>query len=86
VKPSTKAALWASLARLIGVVLGAGAGNIIHTAVGGGFNAWPVALGMAVVSFVLMWYSETQREEVRLYAKGTRKIRGNQKRNAGRKE
>lgn len=64
-KPQVKAAFWASLARLISIALAAGAGNIIHQTVGGGLTAWPIALGMAVVSFLLMWYSETKREESR---------------------
>ncbi len=72
-KPLVKAAFWASLARLISIALAAGAGNIIHQTVGGGLQAWPVAAFMAVISFLLMWFSEIQREENR-NAQSNRKI------------
>jgi predicted MFS family arabinose efflux permease len=53
---------WGSLSRLIGVGLGAGAGSLIYNLVGGGFHGWGVAAGLAVVSFVLMWISEYEKE------------------------
>lgn len=57
-----KRALWASLSRLIGVGLGAGAGSLVYKLVGGGFHGWGVATLLAVVSFVLMTFAEYERE------------------------
>lgn len=53
---------YASLGRLIGVGLGAGAGSLIHQLVGDGFNGWGVAVGMALASFFLIWFAEYERE------------------------
>jgi hypothetical protein len=57
-----KRAFWGSLARLIGVGLGAGAGSLLHQLIGGGFEGWGVAAGMAVLSFALMCFAEYERE------------------------
>ena len=43
--------------------LGAGAGSLLHQLVGGGFTGWGLAAGMAVLSFVLMWVAEYEREK-----------------------
>lgn len=51
-----------SFARLIGVGLAAGAGTLIKSLVGDGFHGWALAIGMAIVSFVLMWYAEYKKE------------------------
>jgi len=61
-KKLLKRSFWASLARLIGVGLGAGAGSLIYQLVGGGFNGWPIAGGLALVSFVLMMFAEYEKE------------------------
>lgn len=61
-KKALKRGLWASLSRLIGVGLGAGAGSLIHQLVGGGVNGWGLAVTMASVSFVLMLYAEYEKE------------------------
>jgi uncharacterized membrane protein YccC len=57
-----KRAFWSSLARLIGVGLGAGAGSLLHQLIGGGFSGWGAAVGMAVLSFLLMTFAEYERE------------------------
>lgn len=65
-KPDAKAlrkAFWGSLARLISVGLGAGAGSLLHQLIGGGFTGWGLATIMAVVSFGLMCYAEYEREK-----------------------
>jgi uncharacterized membrane protein YccC len=64
-RKNLKRAFWASLARLIGVGLGAGAGSLIHQLVGGGFNGWGLATAMAVLSFCLMWFAEYEKENER---------------------
>jgi uncharacterized membrane protein YgaE (UPF0421/DUF939 family) len=64
-KPDKKAfrrSFYASIGRLVGVGLGAGAGSLIHQLVGDGFNGWGIAVAMALVSFVLIWYAEYERE------------------------
>lgn len=61
-KKALKKAFWSSLARLIGVGLGAGAGSLLHQLVGGGFSGWGAAVGMAILSFVLMCIAEYERE------------------------
>jgi predicted MFS family arabinose efflux permease len=58
-----KRSFWGSLSRLIGVGLGAGAGSLVYQLVGGGFNGWGVALTMAIGSFMLMWFSEYEKEK-----------------------
>lgn len=61
-KKVLRKAFYASLARLIGVGLGAGAGSLIHQLVGGGFSGWGIAAGMAFASFILMVYAEYEKE------------------------
>jgi uncharacterized membrane protein YgaE (UPF0421/DUF939 family) len=61
-KKALKRSFWSSLARLIGVGLGAGAGSLIHQLTGGGFSGWGLASAMAVLSFILMWFAEYERE------------------------
>ena len=61
-KTALRKSFWGSLARLIGVGLGAGAGSLIHQLIGGGFTGWGVAAMMAAFSFVLMWFAEYERE------------------------
>lgn len=62
---AVKRSFWSSLARLIGVGLGAGAGSLLYQLVGGGFNGWGFAAVMAVVSFLLMWFAEYEKEQHR---------------------
>jgi uncharacterized membrane protein YgaE (UPF0421/DUF939 family) len=61
-KKALRRSFWASLARLIGVGLGAGAGSLIHQLIGGGFSGWGVATIMAITSFALMIFAEYERE------------------------
>lgn len=57
-----KRSFYASISKLIGVGLGAGAGSLLYQMIGGGFKGWPVALGMAAISFALTWFAEFERE------------------------
>lgn len=61
-KRALRKSFFAATAKLIGVGLAAGAGNLIHQLVGGGFNGWGVASLMAILSFVLIWFAEYERE------------------------
>ena len=57
-----KRSLWSSLSRVIGVGLSAGAGTMIHKMVGDKLEGWGLAGIMILVSFILMWVSEYERE------------------------
>lgn len=62
-RKALRRSLLSSTSRLIGVGLGAGAGDLVHRLVGGGFNGWSVALILAAVSFLLMAIAEYEREK-----------------------
>lgn len=62
-RKALRRSIWSSMSRLIGVGLGAGAGDIIHKLVGGGFNGWSLALMLAGASFVFMLIAEYEREK-----------------------
>lgn len=57
-------AFYASVARLVSVALGAGAGSLIYNLLGTRAPAWPFAIGMSICSFFLLWYVEYERETV----------------------
>lgn len=61
-KKALKRSIWASISRVIGVGLGAGAGSIIHQAVGDGLGSYGVAVGLAIGSFAFMLFAEYERE------------------------
>lgn len=61
-KRAFRRAVWASISRLIGVGLGAGAGSLVYHLVGGGFSGWGVAATLAIVSFGLMMFAEYEKE------------------------
>ena len=61
-RKAVRRAFWAAISRLIGVVLGAGAGSLLYQMLGGGFKGWGIALTMAIVSFFLMLFAEYERE------------------------
>ena len=54
--------LWSSISRLIGVCLGAGAGSLLYKLVGSGLQGWGTALGMLIISVLLMVIAEYERE------------------------
>ena len=62
-KKAFRRSILSSISRLIGVGLGAGAGDIIHRMVGNGINGWSVALILAAASFILMAIAEYEREK-----------------------
>lgn len=62
-KKAFRRSMLSSVSRLIGVGLGAGAGDLVHRLVGGGFNGWSVALLLAAISFILMAIAEYEREK-----------------------
>jgi len=62
-KKALKRSLLSAFSKLIGVALGAGAGDLIHRLVGGGFSGWSVAAFLAISSFSLMLFAEYEREK-----------------------
>lgn len=62
-RKALRRSLLSSISRLIGVGLGAGAGDIIHKLVGGGLNGWSAAIVLAGISFALMAVAEYEREK-----------------------
>lgn len=62
-KKAFRKAVWASLARVIGIFLAAGAGSIIKEQLGHGQLAWGFAMVMALVSWALIVYAEYEREK-----------------------
>lgn len=63
-KQTLRRAVWASLARTLGVGVAAGAGSLLHQLVGDGVKGYFVAFGMGLASFTLMVMSEYNKEEV----------------------
>jgi uncharacterized membrane protein len=62
-KKALRKSTWASLSRVLGVGLAAGAGNLLHGLVGGGAYGYGTAVLMAIVSFVFMLIAEYHREK-----------------------
>jgi hypothetical protein len=62
-KKALKKAVWGSLAKFIGVFMGAGAGAMLHQIAGDRIKSITVGCVLAVVSWFLMLYSEYQREK-----------------------
>lgn len=54
---------WAALGRLIGVIMGAGAGSLLYQTIGSSSGlAIGLASTMAVIGFFLIWFAEYERE------------------------
>jgi uncharacterized membrane protein YgaE (UPF0421/DUF939 family) len=62
-KRAFKRATLASISRLIGVCLGAGAGSLLYHIIGNGFSGWLTASILCIISFCLMLYTEYEREK-----------------------
>lgn len=65
-KPDKKAfrrSFWGALGRLIGVMMGAGAGSLLYQMVG---STSGISIGLAailsIVGFILIWFAEYERE------------------------
>ena len=62
-KKILRRSFWGAFGRLIGVMLGAGAGSLIVRTLGtaSALNL-PIALGMTIVGFLFIWFAEYERE------------------------
>lgn len=62
-KKAIKRSFWGALGRLIGVMMGAGAGSLLYQVVG---NTSAISIGLAaalaVIGFLLIWFAEYERE------------------------
>jgi hypothetical protein len=62
-KKALKRSFWGALGRLIGVMMGAGAGSLLYQAIGSGtVLSIGLASVLAVVGFLLIWFAEYERE------------------------
>lgn len=62
-RKAARRSFWGALGRLIGVMMGAGAGSLIARALGsaGGLDL-SIALGLTVIGFLFIWLAEYERE------------------------
>lgn len=61
-----KRSFLAAMARTVSVALGAGAGSFIYRLMGPtSALAWPLAIGMLIGSFLLIWFLEYERESLK---------------------
>lgn len=62
-KKALKRSFWGALGRLIGVMMGAGAGSLLYQTIGSGTTlSIGVASILAVIGFILIWFAEYERE------------------------
>lgn len=62
-KKALRRSFWGALGRLIGVMMGAGAGSLLYQLIG---SASGLSIGLAAalsaLGFVLIWFAEYERE------------------------
>jgi len=62
-KKALRRSFWGALGRLIGVMMGAGAGSLLYQTLG---SASGLSIGLAtclaIVGFLLIWFAEYERE------------------------
>ena len=64
-KKALRRSFWGALGRLIGVMMGAGAGSLLYQtlgAVGASGLSIGLATGLAIAGFLLIWFAEYERE------------------------
>lgn len=62
-KRALRRSFWGALGRLIGVMMGAGAGSLLYQLVGGTSGlSLTLAVILSVVGFLLIWFAEYERE------------------------
>lgn len=64
-KKALRRSFWGAFGRLIGVMLGAGAGSLLYQTLGAvGASGLSIGLAalLAVVGFLLIWFAEYERE------------------------
>lgn len=62
-KKAVRRSFWGALGRLIGVMMGAGAGSLLYQMIG---STSGISIGLAtimsVIGFLLIWFAEYERE------------------------
>lgn len=62
-KKAFRRSFWGALGRLIGVMMGAGAGSLLYATIGSSSGLGiGVASALAIVGFLLIWFAEYERE------------------------
>ncbi len=62
-KVKFKRSFWGALGRLIGVMMGAGAGSLLYQTVGSATSlSIGLATGLSIIGFILIWFAEYERE------------------------
>ena len=62
-KKKFKRSFWGALGRLIGVMMGAGAGSLLYQTLGSATSlSIGLATGLAIIGFILIWFAEYERE------------------------
>ena len=61
-KLALRRALWGSIGRVIGVMIGAGGGVLLHELLGNNLTSYGIGLLMVVVGFIATVISEYERE------------------------
>lgn len=62
-KKAFRRSFWGALGRLIGVMMGAGAGSLLYQTIGGTSGlSIGIASILAIVGFILIWFAEYERE------------------------
>lgn len=62
-KKALKKSFWGSLSRFIGVVLGSSTVGLLHKVIGDQLAVIGTAAALAIASFILIWFSEYEREK-----------------------
>ena len=62
-KKALRRSFWGALGRLIGVMMGAGAGSLLYQLIGSTTSlSIGLAVGLSVLGFLLIWLAEYERE------------------------
>ena len=62
-KKALRRSFWGATGRLIGVMLGAGAGSLLYQILGSTSGlSIGLAAGLATIGFILIWFAEYERE------------------------
>lgn len=62
-KKALRRSFWGALGRLIGVMMGAGAGSLLYQLIGNTTSlSIGLAVGLSVLGFMLIWFAEYERE------------------------
>ena len=62
-KKALKRSFWGALGRLIGVMMGAGAGSLLYQTIGSASGlSIGLASGLSIIGFILIWFAEYERE------------------------